>query len=1165
MVLRIHLIGSPRIEAGTATVNGGPLRTRQGRLVFAYLVCNRSRRISRAELGEVLWPDTLPRAWEASLSAVVSRLRAALSAAGVSGVGLPAGAPGGYRFGSDDVWVDVEDVVRCVDDADAALAAGEMAHACAEAEGAADLARGPFLPADEGAWIDVRRATLRAVLLRALHIWADAALAEQQWAIATRAAQELVALEPFQETAYRQLMRAQVGAGNRAEALRVYERCRALIRDELGAEPSAETQACHLEILRSPSLSVSPAVSANGGLPLPPQLRRRDSTPFVGRSAQLDRLDAMLDAAWAGTAQVALVTGDAGIGKTRLAGEFARAAHGRGARVLWGRCDEERTVPYQPIVEAFGQLAGQVTGEALRALVGGWATDLARLVPGLAEKLGELPAAVSNDPDTQRYRLYEGTASVVNALSRTAPLVIVLDDLHWADQSTLSLLRHLVRHPEATALVLAAYRDHEVALEHPLLAVVADLQREELVSHLPLGRLDRAAVSTLLAERGAIADEVHELTGGNPFFIRQLARHLDETAAPDLVSAGIPENVKDVISRRLAMLPATAQTALRAAAVVGHRFDVRLLAEVVRRSEDDTLVDIEHAVAGRLVIEIPERAGLFAFTHDLMREAVYDQLSGSRRAWMHRRVGERMEELPDTPVAELARHFTAAADPATAAKATHYSIQAAAAAHGQLAYREAAAHYEQALRALVLSGETDLGERARIELALGESQARAGDPAAPESFLAAAADARRAEDTEALAWAALDLAGTWRWSGAVDRLRVGLLEEALRALGPEPTELRARLLARLAGELHERPEPERAAALSADAVAVARKAGDPATLAACLGARNAAVWGPDSFDERRESARAIVGLAQQSGEPELVLQGHEWGVTAAAEHGDLPGLDHELAAFSALAAELRLPQHRWYALTRQGMRAHLVGDFEAGAKLADNAVELGTRIGAPEAERLIVVNTPMWLERDAPNVRECLDHGLQLDRDRLPADNPLLCCWTATTAVMHLGWRDEAAGRELLESLPLTVVRALPRDQWWLLLLANLGWAAARLRDAEHACALLKLLQPYAAQAVLCGGAVFFWGAATHWLGILATATDAFADAESYFRDALDRHRRMSARPWTARTQGELARLLRTRRGPGDRDEATELIAQARRTAKALDMRTLAADLSALG
>ena len=353
--------------------------------------------------------------------------------------------------------------------------------------------------------------------------------------------------------------------------------------------------------------------------------------------------------------------------------------------------------------------------------------------------------------------------------------------------------------------------------------------------------------------------------------------------------------------------------------------------------------------------------------------------------------------------------------------------------------------------------------------------------------------------------------------------------------------------------------------MSADAVAVARKAGDPATLAACLGARNAAVWGPDSFDERRESARAIVGLAQQSGEPELALQGHEWGVTAAAEHGDLPGLDHELAAFSALAAELRLPQHRWYALTRQGMRAHLVGDFEAGAKLADNAVELGTRIGAPEAERLIVVNTPMWLERDAPDVRECLDHGLQLDRDRLPADNPLLCCWTATTAVLHLGWRDEAAGRELLESLPLTVVRALPRDQWWLLLLANLGWAAARLRDAERACALLKLLQPYAAQAVLCGGAVFFWGAATHWLGILATTTDAFADAESYLRDALDRHRRMGARPWTARTQGELARLLRTRRGPGDRDEATELIAQARETAKALDMRTLAADLSALG
>ena len=180
MLLRVHLTGTPRIETGTATVDGGPLRTRQGRLVFAYLVCNRGRRVTRAELGEMLWPDTLPRAWEASLSAVVSRLRAALSAAGVSGGGLPAGGGGGYRFASDDVWVDVEEAARGVDDADAALAAGDLARACAQAEDVADLARGPFLPADVGPWIDTRRAELRAVLVRALHIWADAALAGQE-------------------------------------------------------------------------------------------------------------------------------------------------------------------------------------------------------------------------------------------------------------------------------------------------------------------------------------------------------------------------------------------------------------------------------------------------------------------------------------------------------------------------------------------------------------------------------------------------------------------------------------------------------------------------------------------------------------------------------------------------------------------------------------------------------------------------------------------------------------------------------------------------------------------------------------------------------------------------------------------------------------------------
>ena len=159
MLMRVHLTGTPRIEAGTATVDGGPLRTRQGRLVFAYLVCSRGRRVTRAELGALLWPDALPRAWEASLSAVVSRLRAALSAAGVSGAGLPAGGGGGYRFTADDVWVDVEEAARGVDDADAALAAGEVARACAQAEDVVGLARGPFLPADEGLWVENRRAS----------------------------------------------------------------------------------------------------------------------------------------------------------------------------------------------------------------------------------------------------------------------------------------------------------------------------------------------------------------------------------------------------------------------------------------------------------------------------------------------------------------------------------------------------------------------------------------------------------------------------------------------------------------------------------------------------------------------------------------------------------------------------------------------------------------------------------------------------------------------------------------------------------------------------------------------------------------------------------------------------------------------------------------------
>jgi len=1146
-----RVLGQLTVGRAGTVVGEAQIPGHQARLVLAYLIVHRDRVVPRAELAEIVWPANRPTGWEGALSTVVSRLRTVLGT--LPGDPLIVSGRGRYRFAPPDgAWIDLEQVAEQLDLARQALTGADLLAAADHAATAVELARQPLLAGLDGEWLDRQRDQLRAAWLAAVETLAEARLVGGDPIAAVGHAEQVIAADPVRETGYQLLINAHLAAGNRAEALRTYQRCREVLCTELGVDPSPQTEARYLAALR-----VEPTGAA-GRLAFPAALAAHRRGPIVGRGVELAQLDRPPRDADRRSAGLVLVTGEPGIGKTRLVAEVGARAHQRGATVLFGRCDDERTVPYQPFVEALRQLVGGQPPAELRTLLGVWAPDVARLLPELAARLTDLPAAITAEPDTQRYRLLEGVAAILAATARTGRLLLVLDDLQWADAPTLLMLRHLLRSSAQAPLgVLATCRDGEVDAAHPLTALLADLHRDGLVSKVAPRRLDVAAVATLLADRRELAARVHQLTAGNPFFVRQLIGHLDETGE-DLDSAGIPEGVTDVVRRRLALLDGTAQQLLIFASVAGSTFRLAVIARAAGTAEPDALAALEQAGAARLVSE--HASGEFGFTHDLVRAALYEQLGASRRTRLHRWIGEALEVLAPESVGDLAAHFRAASaepDVTVAGKAVHYALRAAEQATSRLAYEDAARYCEYAAE-LATSA-----QRPRVTLALADAYARSGDPRAPAVYLAAADAARRAGDNELFTAAALGAAATWGGTGVVDPARIQLLEEALTALGPPDSAARARLLASLSGELYFGPHEARRDELSEQAVRIARRLGDPATLGRCLDARNYAIWGPGGAADRLRTAREIVELAEAAGDPELALSGHAWGITATSALGDLAAFDEHLTAYTELAERLRQPRYRWYARSRMAVRGHIVGDYDAAMRHAREGWQIAAAADEPDANNVYNGNRlGIWFERPDATAALEMDALHATLEAALPPTNTSRASVRAYTTFIHLLLEDQPTARNLWSTLTIDHLQELAQDFEWTDVMTMCAWIATRLDARQHAEAITPMLTPYAHYAALDSGAVLFLGSTHHTLGMLATTLGQWTDAEEHLDAALDFHRLMGAVPWVARTRYEQGRLAIRRKRPTDADTP---LAHAMRTATRLGMPQLARDITTLG
>jgi tetratricopeptide (TPR) repeat protein len=801
------------------------------------------------------------------------------------------------------------------------------------------------------------------------------------------------------------------------------------------------------------------------------------------------------------------------------------------------------------------------------------AEQLAELLPELRERLPNLSAADVGDPDAARFRLWDAVSAFVAAAARERPLLLVLDDLHAADEPSLLLLRYLAGTlADVPAVLVGAYRDTETGSGHLFESVLADLMREPLAERIALTGLDREGVADFVAAsagrtppKGVVA-EIRARTEGNPLFMGEIVRLLDAEGRLDDVEAarlGVPEGVKAVIARRLQRLSDPARRMLTLASVLGREFDVEMVEGVGDLADSDVLPILDEAVAARLVGPSPGAPGRLRFAHALVRDALYDAIPPGRRIELHRRIGEALERHyaadPDPHLAELAHHFSEATSRPAAVKAARYAELAAERAADQLAYEEEARLCGLALEALERTGARDDERMCRLLLSLGDAFARAGDePSAKAAFLKAAGIARRSSFPTHLARAGLGYGGRYVWmAGRGDRRLVPLLEEGLRGLDKDDLELRARLLARLAGAMRDQHSPERRLALSQEAVETARRLGDPRTLGYALDAR-ACMASPDMTEQNLADATELVEVAERADDAERAFFGHLYRTLFFLVLGNPQAMRTELDVTTRLAEELRQPGYRWGVGVVRPMLALFEGRFDDAEALMEGTLALGER--AQSWNAIVSHRLQMFMLRWEQGRLADLDDALRGWADEYHESYPV---WRCVLAAAHAELGREAATRAAFEELATSDFAELPFNDEWLLGMALLTQACAFLGDSRRASIIYERLVPFAEANVVSYIDVTL-GSVERSLGVLAATMRRFEEAAQHFDAAVKMNARMGGRPWVAHTRHDYAAMLAQRRGPGDKAKALEIGTSALDTYRELGMGVWADKVSAL-
>ena len=901
---------------------------------------------------------------------------------------------------------------------------------------------------------------------------------------------------------------------------------------------------------------------------LPPALAGGRQAPFVGRAATLAQLRDTWRRAVAGEPGVVLVRGNAGIGKTRLCTQFAREAHGDGGIVLYGRCEEEALAPYGPFVEALRHFATQQPALPTDLqLPAGF--ELARLgwpVPGAALRV---PQAPGSDRAAERYQLFESAVMLVGAMAAHAPLLVIFDDVHWADVPTLRLLRHLVRFVgTGPVMLVCTLRDDEPQQDERRSRALEEIRREPIAGTLDLEGLSEAETADLVVAcgqapaAGDVVTRLRERTAGNPFYIEETLHSLPDLGelradASGLVLQTVPSGIDALIRRRLAQLDPRTRELLGAAAVAGREFGVELLAALGSWTAPEVSDALQEAIRDGIVVEVPGRVDRFAFRHALVRMTLYADQPPSRRMELHARCGEALE-ASGARAAELAHHFFAARHAGHAERALRHSLAAAQWASDALAYEEAVAHRDRALEILAAAGPERDAERCDVLLSRGRALWRSGEAEeAQRTFQSAAELARALDDPGRFASAALGFGRRYYDPGETKAQLVALLEEALERLGEADSGARARVLAGLADALHFREPPERVQAYSREAVAMARRLGDDDALVVALTSLHGALLHTEYLEERLPIGVEVLALVGQGRPGEHGATALHWRLYDLFEAGDMATARQEHARLNELAERLGQPLYRHFAAAWEAKWMETAGRFEEAEELAQRSLDFARRAHMPYAESNHAGQL-FGLRRDQGKL------------DALPAevrgsigDRPRLPVWRAGMVLAHLDAGDVARARADYEALAADGFAAVPPDLFWLGSMCLLAEAGARLEDVPRAADLYARLAPYAERNAQIALAVSV-GVVHRHLGLLASLQRDWAVAEGHFAAAIVRSEELGAVTSLAHTRCDFADMLIARDAPGDRDLAAEHVVRAERVATQLQIQRLARRAQAL-
>ena len=944
MVLEIRALGPLEVRDGQRTLSLGERQT----ALLAVLVVHAGATVSADRLMEEAWAGQPPRSAASALQVHVSRLRQVLgSAAPGEGPRIVTRRPG-YALELPPGCFDVAEFEQLVQSGRTALGACRYADAADTLERALALWRGAPL-GDLGTEQFALGWTSRLDHLHrsAIGDRVDAELARGRHREVVGDLEALALSDPLDERVCAQLMIALHRCGRQSEALRAFQTLRRALAAELGIQPGAELRQLEETMLRD---ELEPVVAERGSATapeslaggsraqFPPAASPRSDDLFVGRDAELRVLREELERVLHGRGSVVLVEGEAGAGKTRLVDELIAVARAAGARVLSGRCDEGGgAVSFWPWVQVLRTYVRTSAADEIEAVLGPCRDELTTVLP----ELGGTPPPIGDaGADVARLRLFDRLATIVATAAEQTPVVIVLDDVHWADASSLRLLEFFATTvAEVPALLVCVYRDDAAARQGPFGSTLGVLARRASARVVLEGLTeDDVAAWVELAAGGAtiappalraLAAAIQGRTGGNAYFVKEVVALVEGAALVDRTSVRdwsgtIPAGVRDVVRQRCLAISEPARRMLDLAAVVGAVVPIALVERTCDASDADRSLE-ELLAAGLLREHDPDR-GELRFSHDLVREAVYAGLPLPRRARLHLAVAEGLAAPAaegSTPLAEIARHFVLAIPAgADVMRAVDYDVRAAEAAMLGLGYEDAVAHYRRALTNLA---ERDPARRCRLLLDLGDAHWRAGESrAAREVFLDAAGLARDIGDAQLMGRAVLGYGGgllrDWHTSrGEVNEQLVALLEEALERLGDADEALRVRLLGHLAEELYYISSVVAATSCPPRRWHAPERLGDPRILGLALCSRCLAVWNPDHLAERLGLCDRIVELGRRLHDQELWMFGQHHLVIARAEAGDGEGTVRAITAYHAA----RDPARPSAALLACGGAAHL--------------------------------------------------------------------------------------------------------------------------------------------------------------------------------------------------------------------------------------------------